>query len=263
MVLEKLVSIREAVRHPLWMLVIGAVVSVISLFISFLIFPESVGLFTTVLITFIMTPFMVNLLTYEAFMTEVEIKKKVRQSFFEWHWDVLMIYTAFFSGIIIALSLAFIFLPDATVEKLFQDQITEIKIIRGSFLVSSTFLKIAINNIGVLILATLFAFIFGSGAVFILSWNASVLSAAIGLTAKSIGGLPGIPVALATYLPHGVFEIAAYFLGGIAGGILSAAVMQRKTELFGVIVRDSVKVLTMAISLLFVGALIETMLIVG
>ncbi len=263
MVLEKLVTIREAVRHPIWMFVIGAVVSVISLFISFLVFSESVGLFTTVLVTFIMTPFMVNLLTYEAFMTEVEVKKRVRQSFFQRHWDMLMIYTAFFSGMIAALSLTFIFLPDATVEKLFQDQVNEIKLIRGSFLVSSTFLKIAINNIGVLILATLFAFIFGSGAVFILSWNASVLSAAIGLTAKSVGGLPGIPVALVTYLPHGVFEIVAYFLGGIAGGILSAAVMRRKTELFGVIVTDSMKILAVAITLLFVGALIETMMISG
>lgn len=263
MVLEKLVTIREAVKHPLWMLVIGAVVSVISLFISFLIFPESVGLFTTVLITFIMTPFMVNLLTYEAFMTEVEVKRRIRQTFFERHWDILMIYTAFFSGMIIALSLAFIFLPDSTVERLFQDQINEIKIIRGSFLFSSTFLKISINNIGVLVLAALFAFIFGSGAVFILSWNASVLSAAIGITAKSVGGVSGIPIALVTYLPHGLFEIVAYFLGGIAGGILSAAVMQRKTELFSVVVIDSVKVLAVAIALLFVGALIETMLIVG
>lgn len=261
MVLEKLVTIREAVKHPLWMFVIGAAISVISLFISFLVFPESVGLFTTVLVTFIMTPFMVNLLTYEAFMTEVEIKKRIRQNFFQRHWDMLMIYTAFFSGMIVALSLTFIFLPDSTVEKLFQDQINEIKLIRGSFLFSSTFLKIATNNVGVLVLATLFAFIFGSGAIFILSWNASVLSAAIGLTAKSIGGLSGIPLALVTYLPHGIFEIVAYFLGGIAGGILSAAVMRRKTELFGVIVIDSVKVLAVAIALLFVGALIETMMI--
>lgn len=261
MVLEKLVSIREAVRHPMWMFVIGAVISVISLFISFLVFPESVGLFTTVLVTFIMTPFMVNLLTYEAFTTELEIKRKITQNFFQRHWDMLMIYTAFFSGMIVALSLVFIFLPDGTVAKLFEDQITEIRLIRGSFLFSSTFLKIAINNIGVLVLSALFAFVFGSGAIFILSWNASVLSAAIGLTAKSVGGLSGIPLALVTYLPHGIFEIAAYFLGGIAGGILSAVVMKRKTELFGLMIKDSVKVLVVAISLLFVGAVIETMLI--
>jgi uncharacterized membrane protein SpoIIM required for sporulation len=94
-----------------------------------------------------------------------------------------------------------------------------------------------------------------------LTWNASVLSAAIGLTAKSIGGVAGIPVALVTYMPHGVFEIGAYFLAGISGGILSAAVMKRKTELFGVIVRDMVKVVVLAIILLVIGAVIETTLI--
>lgn len=260
MVLEKLVTIREAVTHPLWMFVIGAVVSMISLFISFLIFPDAVGMFTTVLVTFIMTPFMVNLLTYEAFTTELEIKKRIKQNFFQRHWDMLAIYTLFFSGMIIALSLIFVFLPDSTVEKLFKDQINEIKIIRGNFLFSSTFLKIATNNIGVLVLSLLFAFIFGSGAVFILSWNASVLAAAIGLTAKSVGGVSGIPVALVTYLPHGVFEIAAYFLGGIAGGILSAVLMKRKTELFNVMINDSIKVLAVAISLLMIGALVETMI---
>lgn len=262
MVLENLVTIREAIKHPWWMFVIGAVISLISLFLAFLIFPESAGLFTAILITFAMSPFMVNLLTYEEFITEVEIKKKLRQNFFQRHVDILWVYTAFFLGVIAALSLTFIFLPETTVNKLFEDQITEIKLIRGSFLLSSTFLRIITNNVGVLLLAVLFSFIFGSGAIFILAWNASVLSTAIGLTARTIGGLHGIPVALATYLPHGVFEIAAYFLGGIAGGILSAAIIRRKTELFWVIVKDSLKVVIAAIGLLLIGAALETFLIV-
>lgn len=261
MVLEKIVTIRQAVKHPLWMFVIGAIVSIISLFISFLVFPESVGLFTTVLITFIMTPFMVNLLTHETFVTELDIKKKITQNFFQRHRNMLMVYIAFFSGMIVALSLVFIFLPEETVEKLFNDQITEIKLIRGSFLDIGTFTKITINNIGVLFLSLLFAFIFGSGAIFILAWNASVLAAAIGLTAKSIGGVYGIPVALITYMPHGIFEIGAYFLAGIAGGILSALVMQRKNELFGVMVRDTIKVVVLAVILLLIGSAIETILI--
>ncbi len=261
--LEKLVSIREAVRHPIWMFFIGIFVSLISLFMAFVVFPESSGLFTAIFVTFAMTPFMVNLLTYEAFVTEYEIKKRLKQSFFQRYEETLMVYVTFFTGMILALSLVFVFLPDDTVNKLFEDQIKEIQLIRGSFLSSNTFIKILSNNIGVLIISVIFAFIFGSGAVFILSWNASVLSAAIGLTAKSVGGFHGIPVALATYMPHGVFEIAAYFLGGIAGGILSAALMKRKTKLFGVIVKDSLKVMGIASVLLIVGAIVETFLIVS
>lgn len=263
MVLEKLVSIREALRHPFWMFVIGAIVSLVSLSISFLIFPKSIGLFTTVSVTFIMTPFMVNLLTYETYATEVEIKKKMRMNLFQRHSRILLIYTTFFSGMVVALSLVFLFLPNTTVENLFQDQINEIKLIRGNFLFANTFSRILVNNIGVLILSVLFAFIFGSGAIFILTWNASVLSTAIGLTAKSLGGVSGIPVAILTYLPHGIFEISAYFLAGIAGGILSALVMQKKTGIFTLVVKDSLKIITGSVVLLVIAAVIEVALIYG
>ena len=261
MVLEKLVTVRQALKHPTWMFVIGAVVSIISLLISSWVFPDSIGLFTTILITFAMTPFMVNLLTHEEIMTEVDVARKMKQSFFERHMNIMLVYTALFCGMIVALSLAFLLLPDKIVTKVFQEQIKEIELIRGNFILSSTFLKIITNNIGVLGLAILFSFIFGSGAIFILSWNASVLSAAIGLTAKTLGGFSGIPAALATYLPHGVFEIAAYFFAGIAGGILSAAVTRRKSEFFIIVLKDSLKVVVFAIVLLFIGASIETILI--
>ncbi|MBI2543117.1 MAG: stage II sporulation protein M [Candidatus Aenigmarchaeota archaeon] len=262
MVLESIISARQAVRHPVWMFFIGVFIAAISLFISFLVFPQSIGMFTSIVITFIMTPLMVNLLLREEVVTEVELRRNERQNFLQRHKNIITVYVAFFSGVIISLSLIFLFLPEATVNSIFQDQINAINIIRGSFLFSSTFLKISLNNIGVLLIAFLFSLIFGSGAIFILAWNASVLSTAIGLTAKSVGGLHGIPIALMTYLPHGIFEIMAYFLGGIAGGILSAALMKRKTKLFSIIVKDSLKVLGLAIFLLLVGAVIETFVIV-
>ncbi|MBI2545177.1 MAG: stage II sporulation protein M [Candidatus Aenigmarchaeota archaeon] len=261
MVLEKLITTRDAVEHPVWMIVIGAIVALISLGLSSLIFPESIGLFTTILITFTMTPFMVNLMTYEEIMTEVEMKKKIQSDFFNRHENTLFVYATLFGGMIIALSLAFLVLPENTVTKVFNEQIQEIQLIRGDFLSGSTFFKILFNNIGVLFVTLLFSFIFGSGAIFILSWNASVLSAAIGLTAKSLGGFSGIPGAIVTYLPHGVFEISAYFLSGIAGGILSAAVIRKKSEYTNEVAKDSLKVMLLALGFLFVGAIIESILI--
>ena len=64
MVLERLISLRDALRNP-WVFAIGGIVSVTCLFISFLLFPQSVGLYTTFLITMAMMPFMVNLINYE------------------------------------------------------------------------------------------------------------------------------------------------------------------------------------------------------
>ena len=41
-------------------------------------------------------------------------------------------------------------------------------------------MQIFSNNVRVMVFCILFAFLFGAGAIFILTWNASVIAAAIG-----------------------------------------------------------------------------------
>ncbi len=257
MVLEKLVSLRAAIRNPWTMFFVGGLISVACLVISFLVFRESVGMFTTFLITVAMAPFMVNLLTYEEATTEDEIAERKNMNIIQRHSDMLTIYTAFFVGMILAMSIIFIMLPSDVVEHLFNDQIEEIKVIRGGFLNMSAFERIIINNISVLIITFLFSFLFGAGAVFILSWNASVLATAIGLASKSIGGLHGFPAAVMMFFPHGSLEILAYFIGAIAGGIVSAAVTRNRSRYFWPVVEDSMKFLFVALVLLIVAGAIE------
>lgn len=261
MVLEKIVSIRAAIRKPEWMFIIGGVVSVVCTFIAFLVFPSSVGLFLVFLITVVMTPFMVNLMSYEEAETEVQIERRIKLNFFQRHEDMLKIYIAFFTGMILSLSILFLILPEKTVEKVFEDQVNEINIVRGSIIFPSTFQKILFNNISVLLLSFFFAFLFGSGAIFILSWNASVLAAAIGLLAKSIGGVKGLPVAVLTFFPHGSLEIIAYFIAGIAGGLASAVVARRRSKWFWVVMKDSSKLMAVAASFLIIAAIIESAII--
>lgn len=256
MVLERLVSVRTAVREPGWMFLIGGIVSVTCLAISFFIFETSVGLFTTFLVTFAMTPFMLNLVVRQEEIEEDkrEIKKL---NILQRHKDILKVYAAFFAGMILSLSIVYLMLPEHTVEKLFEDQINEIKIIRGSFLFFNNFQKILVNNVGVLFLSFLFSFLFGAGAIFILAWNASVLSAAIGMAAKSIGGFKGLPLAVLMFFPHGSLEILAYFIGGIAGGLVSAAIVRRKSPRFWFIVKDSFQMMGISVLFLVLAALIE------
>ncbi|MFQ6120728.1 MAG: stage II sporulation protein M, partial [Methanosarcinales archaeon] len=132
----------------------------------------------------------------------------------------------------------------------------------GKFAFSDTFFKIVTNNIGVLILSFLFSFLFGAGAVFILAWNASILSAAIGMAAKSVGGLKGLPLAVMIFFPHGSLEILAYFIGGIAGGFVSVAITRRKSLGFWLVVKDSFKLMVVSILLLIIAGAIETIAIV-
>lgn len=113
------------------------------------------------------------------------------------------------------------------------------------------------NNIYVLIFTLIFSLIFGAGVMFILAWNASVISAAIGIFTQS--DLKSLPLGLARYMIHGIPEIAAYFIVALAGGLVSIAVIRHEfgTEKFWEVLEDSLSLVILAIIVLFLGALIE------
>jgi len=258
MVLERLVNVRTALKQPFWVFILGGIISTICLAISFLVFQTSVGLTSSFLITFAVLPFMLDFIRYEGSKMEEKMKELERMNIFQRHRDVLLVYSAFFAGMVLTQSIIFFMLPETLSQSLFKDQINQIDIIRGMASLGGTFQGIVINNLGVLLLSFVFSFLFGAGAIFILSWNASVLSTAIGMTAKSIGGFKAIPLAVLGYFPHGSLEILAYFIGGIAGGLVSVALTKRKTEKFWFVVKDSVELMAASVILLFVAGAIET-----
>jgi len=118
-----------------------------------------------------------------------------------------------------------------------------------------------------------FSFFYGAGAIFILTWNASVISAAVGNfarnilaeTAKSLGYIGAwdylsvLPISLMRYFIHGLPEIAAYFIGGLAGGIISVAVIKHDFmgDNFRKIMKDAFDLTAIAIFILFIAALLE------
>lgn len=262
MVLERLISLRTALKQPTWMFIIGGLVSIISLFVAYFIFQTSVGMFTSLLITIAMTPFMLNLIRYEEGVEEQQ-PDVTKMNFLQRHRMTLIVYTAFFGGMILSLSLIYMFLPETMVQKIFSDQIKQINTIRGKFLFGDTFAKIIENNFGVLLLAFLFSFLYGAGAVFILAWNASVLSTAIGMTAKSYSGPGAFPLAVLKFFPHGSLEILAYFIGGIAGGLVSTVLMRKHSGKFWFIVKDGLQLMIIAGVILVIAGLIESLEIVA
>ncbi|MEM5793342.1 MAG: stage II sporulation protein M [Candidatus Aenigmatarchaeota archaeon] len=259
MVLEKIISARKNRKHPLNIFLMSFLISIISIFISYTVFKQNTGLFTVVLISLVMVPFMNNMLFYEEIETEETGEK---EPFFKRHGDVISAYVAVFCGMVFAMSVAFVALPQNLVEIIFQEQINEVKLIQGKFSFGNQFLDILTNNISVLMLAFLFSFLLGTGAVLIIAWNASVLSAAIGLIANNLGGLRGMPIAVMAFIPHGTFELTAYFISAIAGGLLSVAVTRKKSKNFWYIIKDSFFMMILAIIFIIIGAIIETFIII-
>jgi len=119
------------------------------------------------------------------------------------------------------------------------------------------FLSIVENNVYVMIFTLVFSLIFGAGAIFILVWNASVISAAVGIFAKY--RLADIPLGIARYAIHGVPEIAAYFITALAGGIFGVGLIRHgiKDEKFLKVVENVIILIFIALVILIIAALLE------
>lgn len=273
MVLESLTGVKGAENNPKKMLMLGILYASIAVFLSFWIFKEEASLVMVSLTVFACIPLIYNTIKYEE---SIDLKSK--KGVFETHKKALSYFVFLFLGFIIAFSVWYIFLPKEQVAELFSTQISTINAINskitGGSLFSTYFLQIILNNFKVLLFAVLFSFFYGAGAIFILTWNASVISAAAGIFirnnlekyAESAGFVKlatylGIfSVGILRYLTHGIFEILAYFMGGLAGGLISVAVIRHDfdSKEFKKVMRDSLKLIIIAILIIILAGFIET-----
>jgi uncharacterized membrane protein SpoIIM required for sporulation len=122
------------------------------------------------------------------------------------------------------------------------------------------FMSIIENNVYVMIFTLIFSLIFGAGAIFVLAWNASVISAAISIFAGY--KILEIPIGILRYMIHGFPEIAAYFITALAGGIFGVGVIRNgiKSQRFIHVVENTAILLFVALVILVLAAIIEVYL---
>ncbi len=262
MVLENLISETDADKSPMKMAFLGIVMSSISIFLSG-IFSGSRGLFLVFLITMGMLPLMVKIM-YKEENEGLSLEGNMWQK----HGHFLKAYLAFFFAVTITLSFWFVALPADFTSNLFSDQINEIDKIRtGDFLgpVTKTAAAVITNNLYVMSIAFLLSFIFASGAVLIITWNASVLGVVVGQLAKDSFGLAAIPLTLSGFMIHGIPEILAYLVAGLAGGILSRSVEIRKikSKEFMTILNDASALFLLSVILILIAGFIESLIILA
>ena len=277
--LEMLINPVKAEKRPWEMFFIGAFYATISLILVKWIFSgdpvlsKYSGILVVTFCVMFSIPFM-----YFAIKNEEEKDLQIRgfQNLLKEHGKAILYLMFLFMGFVVAFSLWYVVFEDgnqnfrAQIETFcvinkpthFEDCVSEYGIQHISkttaFLTSKEkIVNIFATHIYVLIFTLVFSLIFGAGSIFILAWNASVISAAVGIFSDS--NLANLPLGLARYMIHGIPEIGSYFSGALAGGIISIAVIKHDvhSEKFWIILQDSLNLVILSVIVLFIAALIE------
>jgi len=274
--LELLISPGKAVRKPWEIFFIGIVYSSVAIMLSMYIFKQYVGIVMVFLTTLACVYLVQKMLQVEEekddpIRSELQILKS--------HGRALSVFMFLFMGFVVAFSFWHIVLPSDLSHQIFGMQEKTIQCINSAGIegcasgTEATFLKIIFNNIKVLLFTLTFAFFYGAGAVFILAWNAAVVGTAIGIFVRnSISAVAGslgagsiasyfafYSAGLMRYMTHGAFEILAYFMAALAGGIISIAIARHdfRSREFRKVLFDSVDLIALSLGVLFLAAIVE------
>ncbi len=278
MVLEAIMNPFQAEKHPIDILLLGIVYATISLFLALWVFENQAGLVMVFLTVLACVP-----LFYHTMIFEEQKSLKINS---EWrlmreHGHAFLFFTMLFIGISIGYTFWYVVLPSGSVEKVFSVQIETINNINGQ--VNGNFIgtafqqrlfgQIVLNNVKVMIFSLFFSLLYGSGSIFILVWNSSVISAAFGnfirtyvsylLNIMQLDTLSAytkvVSLSILRYSVHGIPEILSYFIAGLAGGILSVAVIRKdfNYKKFERIMFDFTNLVVLALIIVIISGFLE------
>lgn len=265
MIFESLINPAKAEKNPLEMVLVGFVYASIAVLLSITIFKRDASL-----VMIFLTVMACSQLVYWAIRTEEkkDVMSNKKTFLLKEHGKALSFLMFLFLGFVFAFSFWYLALPENMSQNLFSTQLSDIRGINSPGISGDAsshiilFREILLNNLMVLGFCLLFSLLYGIGAIFILCWNASVIAAAIGTFVQESIGLhyvASVPLAMMRYGIHGIPEIFAYMTAGLAGGIISIAVIRHDygSTKFVNVMKDSIDLILISIITLIAAALIE------
>lgn len=268
MVFESLITPWKAEKKPWEMLFFGFLYASFSVALGLWIFRDHAGLISVFFTVMFCIPLIYNTLKVEEEKTNYISEER---SLLREHSRALMFFIFLFIGMTLAFATWFVVLPIEVSQSIFSVQLHTITDINTKAAGDAGILStIIFNNVRVLTFCLLFSLFFGAGAIFILTWNASIIAVAMGTLIKSyvlatntgflIAHVGAYSSAVLRYFIHGVPEMAAYFVGALAGGIISVAIVRKDvmTKNFQKIAFDTSNLIIISILLLMLAGIIET-----
>jgi uncharacterized membrane protein SpoIIM required for sporulation len=269
MVLEHLFPEKWLEKRNYYGFLLGAGYSIIGILLAGLLFPSDPALVAVAFTALLLLPEL-----YKMFSIEERIEEKEKsfsfKELFKDNKDFIKVYLFVMLGIFVIYSIAAIVLPSFQVNQLFREQL-EMRgasggASGGAYFSSGLFLELLLNNWWVLFACFIVSLLTGDGAIFLLTWNASMWGTIFGVTARNAAlhsqGNPFVylVIVLLIVFPHAFLELLAYTLAAISGGVISKDVLLEKFESkrFNEVFQYNFWLFVIAVVVLIIGALVET-----
>lgn len=183
---------------------------------------------------------------------ELENQMKAKNLLFR-HEKELTVFWALFVGLVLGLYVSIPIGGDFSYQEAFLQKVS------GNITdESGVFMKIFFNNLEVNFLTFMLSFLVFSGLIFVLVWNASIVAYYLySLGSHEIALFNGLML-----MSHGLLEVGAYVLAGIAGSILAFRIERSRSfnhELNKEFVKDFVLLISTSFLLLVFGAVVEVL----
>ena len=240
---------------------LGVIYSLVGVFISSILFPGDPALVAVAFTSLLLLPELYKIFSIEERRESMEQRVSLRAL---WRDDaeVVRIYIFLFLGILLVYSICTILLPSFQTNNLFREQL-EIRFgqgFAGNAFSTGLFFDLLSNNFLVMIACFIMALLTGDGAIFLITWNASVWGTIFGITAKNAATFSGkSPFIVLIVFPHMIIEALSYFLAAISGSVISKDVILEKfaSERFFEVFTFNLYLLLFALLTLLLGAAVE------
>jgi uncharacterized membrane protein SpoIIM required for sporulation len=248
---DKLLRAYLIEKKPWYGIILGFLFASLGIIFAFLIFRTDPSFPAIFLTTLAAAPLIVKIIKSE----------KQEKSIIRRHEKIIEVYFYLFFGMTIAFALFSGLLPTEISSSIFSEQLS--KFSAGYFTrQSQLFFEIVLNNLGLVLFFFLLSLFYGSGSMFLLTWNSSILGVMWGNILKISLSLmdPLIFVKNVFFIfPFLLPEIEAYFLASVAGGIVSVNLENKKK--LETAMNDSLIFLILSIVLIIIAGAIEAVLI--
>ena len=264
--LEQIYPLKLIEKNPFYALLLGVSYGIIGIGLAVLLFPEDPALVAVALIAIMFYPTINKLLKQEEAI-ETEREEFNLFVFLKDHRYVFLIYILFFVGVLLSFSFFSLLLPSLATNHIFENQINVLYgRAGGAVFQKSLFFDIFQNNLMVLLVIFITAFVLGEGGVFLITWNASVWGTIFGNLAKTAAlnanrnPFMYFGLVLVIVAPHMLLEAFAYVASATTGGVVSKAMIKEKllSKRFNYIIVNTIISLVFALIVLVIAVAVET-----